>query len=152
MKRVNVRFEKDKGRQDIDVLFTASEVDSQVAVLMNRVADPLSTTWEAQDSEGASVTLPEDSILTISADNKRLRITADDGVYWLRMTLQDVEKALNPSMFLRVSRYDIVNLHRVRQFDFSVSGTLRIELEDGQETWASRRFIPAVKERLKKGE
>ena len=100
----------------------------------------------------ASVTLPEDSILTISADNKRLRITADDGVYWLRMTLQDVEKALNPSMFLRVSRYDIVNLHRVRQFDFSVSGTLRIELEDGQETWASRRFIPAVKERLKKGE
>ena len=152
MKRVNVRFEKDKGRQDIDVLFTASEVDSQVAVLMNRVADPLSTTWEAQDSEGASVTLPEDSILTISADNKRLRITADDGVYWLRMTLQDVEKALNPSMFLRVSRYDIVNLHKVRQFDFSVSGTLRIELEDGQETWASRRFIPAVKERLKKGE
>ena len=152
MKRVNVRFEKDKGRQDIDVLFTASEVDSQVAVLMNRVADPLSTTWEAQDSEGASVTLLEDSILTISADNKRLRITADDGVYWLRMTLQDVEKALNPSMFLRVSRYDIVNLHRVRQFDFSVSGTLRIELEDGQETWASRRFIPAVKERLKKGE
>ena len=152
MKRVNVRFEKDKGRQDIDVLFTASEVDGQVAVLMNRVADPLSTTWEAQDSEGASVTLPEDSILTISADNKRLRITADDGVYWLRMTLQDVEKALNPSMFLRVSRYDIVNLHKVRQFDFSVSGTLRIELEDGQETWASRRFIPAVKERLKKGE
>ena len=150
MKRVNVRFEKDKGRQDIDVLFTASEVDSQVAVLMNRVADPLSTTWEAQDSEGASVTLLEDSILTISADNKRLRITADDGVYWLRMTLQDVEKALNPSMFLRVSRYEIVNLHKVKRFDFTITGTLRVEMEDGTDTWASRRFIPVIKERLQK--
>lgn len=90
MKRINVRFERDKGRDDIDVLFTASEVDGQVA-------------------------------------------------------------ALNPSMFLRVSRYDIVNLQKVERFDFSVTGTLRIELADGQETWASRRFVPAVKERLKKG-
>jgi DNA-binding LytR/AlgR family response regulator len=66
------------------------------------------------------------------------------------MTLQDIEKALNPNMFLRVSRYDIVNLKKVQRFDFSVSGTLRIELEGGQEAWASRRFIPVVKERLKR--
>lgn len=150
MKRVNVRFEKDKGREDIDVLFTAAEVDNQVAVLMNKVADPLSTTWEVRDGQGAPVTLAEECIVTISVDNKQLRITADDGVYWLKMSLQDIEKALNPSMFLRVSRYDIVNLHKVLRFDFSVSGTLRIELEDGQETWASRRFIPTVKERLKR--
>jgi len=150
MKRVNVRFEKDEGRDDIDVQFTASKVDGQVAALMNKVADPLASTWEVSDDQGAPVTLPEESILIISADNKRLRISSDDGTYWLKMTLQDIEKALNPSMFLRVSRYDIVNLQKVQRFDFSVSGTLRIELEDGREAWASRRFIPAVKERLKR--
>ena len=150
MKRVNVRFEKEKGRQDIDVLFTASEVDNQVAVLMNRVADPLSTTWEVRDSEGSAVTLPEDQIVSISVDSKRLRILADDGVYYLKMPLQDAEKALNPSMFLRVSRYEIINLHKVRRFDFTVTGTLRVEMEDDTETWASRRFIPAIRERLQK--
>ena len=152
MKRVNVRFEKDKGRDDIDVLFTASEVDNQVAVLMNRVSDPLSVTWEVRDSDGAAVTLPEDRILSISVSSKRLRITADDGIYWLKMPLQDVEKALNPSMFLRVSRYEIINLHKVRRFDFTITGTLRVEMEDDTETWASRRFIPAIKERLQKRE
>ena len=151
MKRINVRFEKDKGRRDIDVLFTASEVDGQVAALMNKVADPISAMWEVDDGQGATVTLPEEKIILISVDNKKLRVTAEDGVYWMKMTLSDIEAALNPSMFLRVSRYDIVNLQKVERFDFSVAGTLRIVLEDGQEAWASRRFIPAVKERLKKG-
>ena len=150
MKRVNVRFEKEAGRRDIDVLFTASEVDGQVATLMNRVADPLSSTWEVRDDEGAAVTLAEDQISTISVDGKRLRVAAEDGVYWLKMPPQDAEKALNPSMFLRVSRYEIVNLHKVRRFDFTVTGTLRVEMKDGTDTWASRRFIPAIKERLQK--
>lgn len=151
MKRISVRFEKDKGRNDIDVLFTASEVDEQVATLMNKVADPISAMWEVDDEQGLAVTIPEERIVLISADNKKLKVTAEDGVYWMKMTLQDIEAALNPSTFLRVSRYNIVNLQKVERFDFSVTGTLRIELADGQETWASRRFIPAVKERLKKG-
>ena len=150
MKLINVRFEKDKGRRDIDVLFTASEVDGQVAALMNKVADPISAMWEVDDESGATVTLSEEDIIIVSVDNKRLRITADDGTYWLKMTLTDIETALNPSMFLRVSRYDIVNLHKVQRFDFSVAGTLRIEMEGGREAWASRRFIPAVRERLKR--
>ena len=58
MKRINVRFKKDKGRDDIDVLFTASEVDNQVAALMNKVADPISTMWEVDDEQGFAVTLP----------------------------------------------------------------------------------------------
>ena len=150
MKRVNVRFEKVPGHQDIDILFTASEVDNQVAILMNLVADPLSVTWEVRDSEGAAVTLPEERIASIAVEGKRLKVVADDGVYWLKATLQDVEGTLNPSMFLRISRYEIVNLHRVRRFDFSVAGSLRVEMEDGSETWASRRYIPEIKERLQK--
>ena len=133
MKRIHIRFQKDKGREDIEVLFTASKVDDQVMALMNMVADPIATMWEVTDGQGATVTLREETISVISADNKRLRITADNGTYWMKKTLQDVEAALNPSHFLRVSRYEIVNLQKVQRFDFSVSGTLRIELEGGQE-------------------
>jgi DNA-binding LytR/AlgR family response regulator len=148
MKRVNVRFEEEAKRSDIDVLFTASQMDDQVTALMSRVEDPLVVAWSVRNERGELVTLPEERIVTISVDNRKLRIAADDGVYWLKMTLQDAEKALNPSMFLRVSRYEIVNLRKVRRFDFSITGTLRVEMEDGTDTWASRRFIPVIKERL----
>ena len=150
MKRVNVRFQTVVKREDIDILFSASEMDSQVVNLMNRVSDPLSVTWEVRDETGSYVTLSEDRIISISADRRRLRVVVDDGVYWLKMSLQDAENALNPSMFLRVSRYEIINLRKVRRFDFTVTGSLRIEMEDGTETWASRRSIPLIKERLQK--
>jgi len=150
MKRVAVRFEEEKERQNIDVLFAASELDDQVVALMNRVEDPLAITWEVRDSEGEPATLSEEKIVSISVANKRLRIVAEDDVYWLKMTMQNAEKALNPSMFLRLSRYEIVNLRKVKRFDFTITGTLRVEMEDGSETWASRRFMPAIKERLRK--
>ncbi len=150
MKRVNVRFEAEQERSDIDILFAASEMDDQVTSLMDRVKDPLAVTWEVKDSQGASVTLPEERIVAVSVSSKKLKIDADDGVFWIKMPLQDAEKALNPSTFLRISRYEIVNLRKVKRFDFTISGTLRVEMENGTETWASRRFIPAIKERLQK--
>lgn len=149
-KRVNVRFEAEEGRCDIDVLFAASEQDDQVTALMERIADPLAGLLTVSDSQGASVSLPEERIVTASSDNKKLRIDADDGTYYLKMSMQDFEKMLNPSMFLRISRYEIINLRKVERFDFSVSGTLRIEMENGTEAWASRRFIPAIKKRLQR--
>jgi len=148
MKRVSTRFEVEEGRLNIDVLFRASEEDEQVEALMARVADPLSSLLTVRDEAGAVVTLPEERIVTISVDNKKLRIVADNGIYWMKTSMQDAEAMLNPSWFLRISRYEIVNLRKVQQFDFSISGTLRIDLEDGTETWASRRFIPAIKRRL----
>ena len=54
--------------------------------------------------------------------------------------------------FLRVSRFEIVNLKMVRKYDFTLAGTLRIEFENGMETWASRRYIPIIKERLTREE
>ena len=150
MKRVNVRFEEEAKRCDIDVLFTASQMDDQVTALMSRVEDPLVVTWSVRNERGELVTLPEERIVSISVDNRKLRIAADDGVYWMKMTLQDAEKALNPSMFLRVSRYEIVNLRKVRQFEFTLTGTLRVEMENGSDIWASRRFIPVIKKRLSK--
>lgn len=148
MKRVSTRFEVEEGRLNIDVLFRASEEDEQVEALMARVADPLSSLLTVRDEADAVVTLSEERIVTISVDNKKLRIVADNGIYWMKTSMQDAEAMLNPSWFLRISRYEIVNLRKVQQFDFSISGTLRIDLEDGTETWASRRFIPAIKRRL----
>jgi DNA-binding LytR/AlgR family response regulator len=148
MKRVNTRFEIEEGRRNIDVLFRASEEDEQVEALMARVTDPLSSLLTVRDGADAIVTLPEERVIMISVDNKRLRIMADDGVYWLKMPMREAETMLNPSWFLRISRYEIVNLRKVKHFDFSVGGALHINLEDGTETWASRRFIPAIKKRL----
>lgn len=150
MKRVNVRFKAKKGLESIDVVFRASEDDEQLRSLMARVEDPLVGVWKVFDATGAAFTLPEERIVSVSTDNKRLRLVTDDGTFWLKMTLQDAERTLNPSMFLRISRYEIINLRKVRHFDFSNTGMLRVEMKDGTATWASRRFITIIRDRLQK--
>ena len=150
MKRVNVSFEADEERRDIDVAFTAAERDDQVEALMARVSDPLASVLTVYDEHGATVSIDESSIVIVTAGNKKQRVICDEADYEIRMSLQDVEAMLNPSTFLRVSRYDIINLAKVQRFDFSVSGTLRIEMKRDVEIWASRRFIPMIKKRLQR--
>ena len=62
--------------------------------------------------------------------------------------MSEFEEKLDPGKFVRVSRFEIVNLDKVTNFDFTLGGTLRLELTGGMETWASRRSIPIIKERL----
>ena len=148
VRRVNVRLAIDQGRPDIDVLVTAPVRDEQVEALMTRIEDPLAGTLAVFDGEGESVLLDEGAVISISTDNKKLRVNTEEGVYLLRDSLQNVECRLNSSAFLRVSRYEIINLSKVRRFDFSVVGALRIAMADGSDVWASRRYIRTIKNRL----
>ena len=132
MKRVSARFEEDRDEANITVLFRASHADAQVEELMNRVREPFVGTISVTDTDGTTVPLPLEHIMSISSDNKRLKVLADKGTYWLKASLQEMDKLLAPNMFLRISRYEIVNLRKVVRFDFTISGTLRIELEQIQ--------------------
>jgi DNA-binding LytR/AlgR family response regulator len=148
---IKTQFKEKDGIQDIEVVITASEQNDAVKSLMKRIEDPLAGTLLVSDAEGITTVLDEESIISISSGSKKLVIRADDGLYELRMSMQDVEKQLNPLAFIRISRYEIINLGKVRRFDFSVTGTLRIIMKDGTETWASRRLIAVIKRRLQGG-
>ena len=149
MKNVSIRFEEDKGRTDIDVVFTASEEDDQLRTLMSRVSDPLAGTLTVYDRSSSMLKIAESDIVSISTRDKRLEVRTDDNAYELRMPLYEVMKVLHPGIFMQISRYEVINLNKVKRFDFSISGQLRIEMKNGICTWASRRFIPEIKNRLK---
>ena len=149
MKKVHVTFEPDPSAEDISIVFSASERDADVEALMRRIADPLSGTVAVSDQRGALVVLPENEIITISVNSKKLQVTAEGGEYEIRSSLQEIESVLNPLLFLRISRYEIINLAKVKRFDFSISGQLRIEMVNNTQTWASRRYISVIRNRLK---
>lgn len=152
MKRISVRFVIEHNKQDIDVEVTASEKDEQVCALLDRVSEPMAGVLPVYDSGNSMVMIPEMSIISISTNNRRLDVITEDGTYELRMPLYSAEKILHPGVFMRISRYEIINLTKVKRFDFSVSGFLKIEMKNGMTTWASRRFISGIRKRLKEKE
>ena len=151
MKKINVRFEQDKTVDSIEIVIRANERDAQITDLMERLAQRESFRLIALDkNEGPSV-IDEKDIVFLSADGKDVRIVTINGIYRARQSLRSFEETLSRT-FLRVSRFEIINLKMVRKYDFTIGGTLRIEFENGMETWASRRYIPLIKERLSQEE
>lgn len=148
MKKINIEFKEDSRQQAIKVIITAERLDDQVKELMKRVSDPFDNVFSVYDEKGAVAVLPFDKIISISSDRRKLKVVADNGIFELRSSLQDVEKQLRSSSFIKISRYEIINLHKVAKFDFSISGSLRIEMNNGMQTWASRRNIGEIKKRL----
>ena len=147
MKKINVRFERDKTTDDIDVVIRAAEKDDQIVSLIEKLSTRESVKLTVLDRNNCSCVIEEDEIVFVSADGKNVRITATSGIYRAKQSLQSIEELLSRK-FLRVSRFELINLSMVRKYDFTIGGTLRIEFNNGMETWASRRYIPMIRERL----
>lgn len=147
MKKLKVRFERDKTLSDIEIVVRANEENAQVKEIINSFLNKNDEKLTLLDKTGHTCVVDEKEIVLLSANGKQVNITAKNGVYLAKQSLQSIEEILSHN-FLRVSRFEIVNLKMVRKYDFTIGGTLRIEFENGMETWASRRYIPLIKERL----
>lgn len=148
MKKVHVRFEQVPQAEAIEVLVRADERNEQVEILIGKIAGNLQNALIVTDMDGGLQRIAPDSIVSVSIEGKQVRIVTEDGSYRVRQSLQGLEESLDPDVFVRISRYELVNLHKVLRYDFTLSGTLRLELAGGMETWASRRCIPAIRRRL----
>ena len=151
MKKINIRFECDKGLEDIDIVISADKRDAQIDALIESLTRHDSVKLTVLDRNDCPTVIDEKDIVFISAGGKSIRIVTLHDVFSAKQSLQSMEGILS-SYFLRVSRFEIINLKMVRKYDFNIGGTLRIEFEGGMETWASRRYIPIIKEKLSQEE
>ena len=148
LKKVHIRFEQDASLDHIDVVIRAPDQDDSVTDLINRISARPPDMLTAYDENGNVRKLDQEKIVLASVNGKVVDLITDDGIWHIRQTLQNLEDNLDKQRFVRISRYEIVNVEKILKYDFTVAGTLRIELTGGMETWASRRCIPAIRRRL----
>ena len=96
--------------------------------------------------------LSQRDIIRVFVESRRVRICTRDGIYESGKTLSYLEMILNPDRFIRISRFEIVNIRKIARFDFSVAGTVHIVFDNGSVTWAARRYVRAIQEALNRAE
>ena len=79
---------------------------------------------------------------------RKLIVCTDRGTFEARCSLLEMEKTLDPETFVRISRFEIINMERVSSFDVRVSGTIRVTFDDGSFAWVARRYVHAIEQRL----
>ena len=148
MKKYNIRFERDPSLSEIDIVIRAPEKDDTVTALMEKLSVLPPDTLTVFHGNGNVRSIRPEEIILASVEGKLLNLVTANGSWFTRQTLQSLEAALDKQRFVRISRYELANLDHVVRYDFTMAGTLRIELSGGMETWASRRCIPAIRRRL----
>ena len=148
---------------DIEVILDAKYTDPLVSIRTKERTDQVENIIMAIEnaSENDFPMIPanmEDKIELISqrdivrifTEGRKIMIRTDDQTYSTNKTLSNIEDMLNPDRFLRISQSEIINLYKVKRFDIDIAGTIGIEFDNGEKTWASRSRVKAIKEMLRK--
>ena len=113
---------------------------------------------EASDSDFPQIAAYKDSklvfvsqrdIVRVHTEGRKIILQTDDDTFTVRRTLAGLEDVLNPTRFLRISQSEIINLHKVKCFDFNLAGTIGVEFDCGIKSWASRSRVRQIKALLK---
>ncbi len=100
--------------------------------------------------KGSVVMLPQRKIFRIYIANRKIMVQTSERLYEVRKNLRDLEELLDSESFIRISQSEILNINRVKNFDFSSTGTIGVELENGEKTYVSRRRVKEIKAVLSK--
>ena len=96
-----------------------------------------------------AVLLEPERILRLYASQGKVFAVAEDcNEYVIKSRLYELEARLAPEGFVRISHSELVNLRRIKGFDLSLAGTIRVTLSNGQSSYVSRRYVGKIKERL----
>ena len=148
MSDIPIRFEQSGELDHIEIIVRASKSSAETDALIKKISGIMNRKLRALDRDGCECIINESEIISVCSSDRQIRIITQNDIYTSNQTLRSIEELLDKKLFIKISRYELVNSEKIIKFDFTIGGTLRLELEGGIETWASRRSIPIIRKHL----
>lgn len=139
---MKVEFRLDPGAEEPRVLVLAREQSPEVEALLRRLSAP--ATLAAYDARG-EVLLELNEVIRLYGQRGRVWVDSDRGTFALRDRLYELEERLSGEGFVRISNSEIVHRGCILRLDFSLTGTIRLSLRGGIETYVSRRYVSRIR-------
>jgi two-component system LytT family response regulator len=80
----------------------------------------------------------------IEAEKDYVRLHLNRGSYFIRETMTNLQKRLDPNAFIRIHRSTIVNIHEISEVTSLTGSDCSVMLRDGTELTMSRRYRSAL--------
>ena len=145
---MEVEIKLEPGRKEPRAVLYAGEDTRELRELAERLAGMFLGPIPAFQGDQAVLLEPE-NILRFYTDGKGVSAQTEEGRYWVRLRLYELEERLGQRGFLRVSHSELVNQRKITALDLSLTGTVRMTLGDGAAVcYVSRRYVKRIKQRL----
>lgn len=144
---MKIELKVDGNAEETKVIIITKTVDERIHDLMKRISDTQPQVLAGFDADTVRL-LEQDAIIRIYAAAGKVFAVTEKGTYTLRMRLYELEERLDKGKFARISNSEIVNLRKVKSFDLSFTGTIRVSMSNGESTFVSRRYVSKIKQLL----
>ena len=145
---MRVRARIDNSFEKMEIQVCSNELTLQVKQMVEDISAFVNEGISGTDFRGERVMLPLKDILRFYTENQRVMAQDADGVYIIYEKLYELEERLDSGHFFRISKSEIVNLKKIKRLDMSITGTIKVILSDGTETYTSRRNVTKLKQCL----
>ncbi len=126
-------------------------MDEEVKRILGELHAMYDPSVAGTDERGNRCMIQPADIVTFYAEKQKVFAKDNEKTYTIPRTLSDMEKELESYGFVRISKSEIVNLRKIKSLDMSFTGTIRVIMKNGYETYTSRRNVAKLKELLQKG-
>jgi len=145
MVKVDIKIDKDV--LETTVIIVTNEIDDEVLKLQENIINLKPNLLSGFNGNRFEI-IKEENIIRLYTSEGRVYIVTKDKEYVTRQTLQELENELNKNYFIRISRFDIINLDKIKSFDLSFVGTISVEMVNEDVLYVSRRKLKEVKSYL----
>ncbi|MCR4793195.1 MAG: LytTR family transcriptional regulator [Lachnospiraceae bacterium] len=148
--KVSIRVETDPSMTGTEVIIRSGASPELIAGIARAIENSLNEEHpKIAAYDGNSVILVEQKdIVRVYSENRRIKLCTESSEHDVRLSLRDMEMMLDPSVFVRISRFEIVNLKKVTGFDLNMVGTIRVNFTGGSFTWVARRYVREIQNKL----
>jgi len=126
----------------------SDKMDSEVTDMIASIDRLINSGIPVKAANGDTIPVYPGDIFSVYAENQRVFIHTAEGTYEAFQKLYELEELLDDKLFIRISRAEIVNMKKIKRLDLGLSGTIKVIMADGTESYTSRRNVTKLKKAL----
>ena len=147
---MKIKTEIDDKYKDIELHVCNDVLNSEVKEILGELHETFDRAIAAVDEPGNHVMIARSDVISVFAEGQKVMVLGTGGTYTVQKKLYELESELGDTYFARISKSEIVNVRKIKNLDMSITGTIKITMKTGYETFVSRRNVAKIKEKLLK--
>jgi Response regulator of the LytR/AlgR family len=138
----------DKKYSETEIHVCKDDLDDEVKYVVTELHNMFDESLTGTDERGNKRVLRPLDIVSFYAQGQRVFAIDDTEKYSVSSKLYELEEKYGVSGFVRISKSEIVNFRKIKSLDMSLTGTIKVIMKNGYETYTSRRNVAKIKEML----
>jgi len=144
---VKIKYDIQERYDEIEIHLCNRERSAELLEVRELLENILGTQIKVYKNQEHKTVVPAE-IVRIYSQNKRVHVRTQDECYEVNDRIYVLEEQLQDRGFVRISNSELVNIRQIEKMDMSYTGTIKMLLKNGDETYVSRRYMRKIKEVL----